>query len=317
MKYKKILFFIIITLFSFTCVSNPAIIDELTVFRLTILHTNDLHGRLENMPQYSTIVNQIRNEEDNVLLLDGGDLYRRGPYERFNGAVETEIFNAMRYDAIVFGNNDFPRNDTELYDLSTHTILQTAGFPVLLGNVTINGNYIEGFRPYIIKNIQGINIAIIGVTSLKPRDRGFDITKRALFDDPVQTVDRFVNETRIESDIQIVLSHAGFDVDKNMKGISAIISADTHIKLATPYIINDGENQIPIVQAGGEEDNYLGRLDLLFEKINGQWILKEFNGSLFSLDDIAEDTEIRDILDRYEELLISLIEEDMQLPYAA
>ncbi|MDR0447839.1 MAG: metallophosphoesterase [Treponema sp.] len=298
-KFRTAFFLAITILFSLTCSSVPENFDILPEFKLTILHTNDLHGRLTNMPQYSTIIKQVRNEGGNVLLLDGGDIYRRGTYERFNGTVETEIFNTMKYDAMVFGNADFPFNDKELYDISEHTILKLAKFPVLCGNVTINGNYIEGFKPYIIKNMNGIEVAIIGVTSLKPLHRAYDLTKRYLFEDPVQALNKLLVEVKEKSNIQIALSHAGFSADKTMRGISAVISADAHLKLRSPYIIKDGKRQIPIVQAGGERNNYLGRLDLIYIKLQGQWVLKEFKGRLFSLKDIPEDIEIQNISDKY------------------
>jgi len=302
-KFSKALFILMVAVICITCVSSPQGANATTEFRLTILHTNDLHGRLEHVAQYATIVKQIRSEGGNVLLLDGGDLYRRGPYERFSGAVETEIFNVMRYDAVVLGNNEFPENDAELSDMSEHTILKIAEFPVLCGNVTTNGEYIKGVHPYIIKNIQGVDVAIIGVTSLKPQIRGYNLSKPLVFDAPVQTLNKLVTETKDKSDIQIALSHAGFEVDKNMRTVSAIVSADTHIKLTTPFVSYGNGHLIPIVQAGGEEDNYIGRLDLIYKKEKSQWILKEFSGSLFSLDGVAEDREVLEILDRYDEQL--------------
>jgi 5'-nucleotidase len=270
-------------------------------FKLTILHTNDLHGRLENMPKYYTIIQQVRAEEANVLLLDGGDLYRRGPYEHLNGAVETEILNAMGYNAMAFGNNDFPLSDEELYDVSEHTILQLAEFAVLCGNVTIDGEYIEGIEPFIIVDFEGINIVIIGITSMKPHDREFDISKRALFSDPVQTLSELAEETKALSDIQIVLSHAGINADMQMKGVSAIISADDHIKTTFPRLIIDGGRAIPVVQAGGEQDHSLGRLDLFFELRDGEWVLFDFNGFLYPLDDVIASAEILAILEKYDE----------------
>ena len=279
--------------------------EEPEEFRLTILHTNDWHGRIENVPQYSTIVKQVREEVENVLLLDGGDIYRRGPYEDFCGAAETEILNKMKYDAMVFGNNDFPLKNKELYDVSEHTILKIAEFPVVCGNVTIDGEYVKGFEPYIIKGMQGIKIAIIGVTSMKPHDRGLDLSKRYLFSDPVKIVRELALETDEISDIQIALSHAGIDADKNMRGVSAIIGGDDHMSLISPRIIHDGENKIPIVQTGGESDHYLGRLDLVYEKGQDKWVLKEFDGYLFSLDDVVPDQEIQDIIDRYDNLINS------------
>ena len=77
------------------------------LFKLTVLHTNDIHGNIDSLPQYSTVVNEIRKKEKNVLLLDSGDIFLRGEYQSFSGMVERDIFCAMGYDAWVPGNNDF------------------------------------------------------------------------------------------------------------------------------------------------------------------------------------------------------------------
>ncbi|MCL2053639.1 MAG: metallophosphoesterase [Oscillospiraceae bacterium] len=277
--------------------------EDFQGFKLTILHTNDLHGRLENVAQYYTIIEQVRQDEPNVLLLDGGDLYRRGPYEHLNGAVEVEIMNAMGYEAVAFGNNEFPFNDEELYDLSEHTILKNAEFPVLLGNVTLDGEYIEGTEPYIILeydiNGEPVKIAVIGVTSMKPLDRDFDITKRVVFSEPDKALDALTEKTKPLSDIQIALSHAGLDTDLLMRGVSAIVGADTHTKLESPMVITDGDRLIPVVQAGGELDNYLGRLELYFEQADGEWVLVDFDGYLYSLEGVEANPEILAILEKY------------------
>jgi len=96
-------------------------LSEFNQFHLTVLHTNDWHGILHEVPMFATLVQEIRDETENVLLLDGGDLYRRGPFEEFRGAVEIAVMNAMGYDALVFGNNDFPITDEELFYVSEHT----------------------------------------------------------------------------------------------------------------------------------------------------------------------------------------------------
>jgi len=300
---KKFLLLAFFALVFTACLSISGGDERANVFRLTILHTNDMHGWLQNVPKYATIVKQVRSEGGNVLLLDAGDLYRRGRYERFNGAVETEIFNAMGYDAITFGNNDFPLSDRELIDVSSHTILHMAEFPVVCANVTIDGNYIDGFQPYIIKEMNGVNVAIIGVTTTSPRDRRADISRRVLFEDPLQVLNRMVLETREKSDIQIALSHAGFDTDLTMRNVSAIIGGHSHTKLIVPHVIRDRQNRIPVVQTGGENDHSIGRLDLVFIKKRGQWVLNEFSGYLFLLHDVEPDMEIQAILDRYERLL--------------
>jgi len=272
-------------------------------FHLTILHTNDWHGVLHNVPMYSTLVQEIRAERENVLLLDGGDIYRRGPFEELHGTAEIAVMNAMGYDALVFGNNDFPRNDEELFHVSQHTILQQAEFPVLCANVTLDGEFVEGFEPFIIATMQDINIAIIGVTSPKPWDRNFDFTQRYLFECPLIVVERLTEETSEISDIQIVLSHAGFDLERQMSGVSAVIGGDDHRILRAPYVINDGDRRVPVVQAGGENNHFLGRLDLHFVEIDEAWILHDFYGSLLSVEDVTPDPEIQSIINYYRAML--------------
>ena len=272
-------------------------------FALTILHTNDWHGVLDDLPQYATLVYAVRAEVENVILLDGGDLYRRGPFQSLRGQAETEVMNAIGYDAMVFGNNDFPQNDRELVNLSEHTILQTANFPVLCGNVTQNGRVAEGFAPYVVLQRQGLRIAVIGVTSAKPWDRGFDLSRRYDFEDPAEAVARMAAEIGDSADIHIVLSHAGIAADRRMRGVSAIVGGDDHLKLAAHAVIGDGDREIPVVQAGGERDHYLGRLDLVFVKEAGVWVLSEFNGSLLSTDDVYPDAEIAQIIDGHRVML--------------
>ena len=272
-------------------------------FTLTILHTNDWHGVLKDVPKYATLIKAVRAETPNVLLLDGGDIYRRGPYEEFMGALETDIMNAMSYDALTFGNNDYPPDDDELADLSHHPILQNANFPVLAANVTIDGVVLDGFAPYTIINVAGKRVAVIGVTSLKPRLRGYDVARRATFVDPIRTVNIITAETKPLSDIQIVLSHAGDEADVQLRGVSAVIGADFHTVRRQPFIIKDGKHEIPLVEAGGENDHYLGRLDLTFKKVKGEWVLQSFEGRLLSVAEVLPDAEIQAIIDSYAALM--------------
>jgi 5'-nucleotidase len=305
--YNRVLIGVFITLILLTilsCSIKTSRHQKIDEFRLTILHTNDLHGRLHNIPKYSTIVKMARNEGGNVILLDGGDLYRRGPFQVFSGATEIEILNNMGYDAMVFGNNDFPLSDRELYDLSEHAILQNANFPVLLANVTIGGEYVSGTHPYTIITRDGIRIAVIGVTSMKPHDRGFDIAKRYTFECPVVVTDRLVQETIGISDIRLLLSHAGLTKDSRVRNVSAIISADYHLKFSEPQTIRDMNRLIPVVSAGGEMDNYLGRLDLVFHKTNEEWKLIEFSGFLYDIEHVAPDQNILDIIEKYTTYLL-------------
>ncbi|MCL1806335.1 MAG: metallophosphoesterase [Oscillospiraceae bacterium] len=277
--------------------SDPS--GDYPVYTLTILHTNDWHGVLDRVPQYATLVKEIRAETDNVLLLDAGDIFRRGMYEEYFGEVEIKIMNAMGYDALTFGNNDYPQKDKEMPDFPRHPILLTAEFPILCANVTIDGEVLDGFEPYIVVTVGGLDIAVIGVTSMKPHNNGSDISKKADFTSPELVVEQMLAEVKPVSDIQIVLSHAGIDKDREMRGVSAVVGGDNHMVLYTPAVILDDDKSIPIVQAGGEENHFLGRLDLTFEEIDGVWVLHSFHGRLLSIVDTPPDPEIEAIIEHY------------------
>jgi 5'-nucleotidase len=270
---------------------SPSPEPDHPVYSLTILHTNDWHGVLDDVPKYAALIREIRDDMDNVLLLDGGDIFRRGPFEEYLGEAEIVVMNALGYDALVLGNNDFPRRG-ELPDISFHPILRSAGFPILCANVTIGGEFLPGVEPYIILDAGGLDIAIIGVTSMKPFNRNEYASEWADFVSPEEAVAQLLDEVSELSDIQLVLSHAGYEKDLLMRGVSAVIGGDDHRTLFRPLTVRDGENIFPIVQAGGEEEHYLGRLDLDFAEIGGVWVLTGFSGSLLSLDGVVPDMDM-------------------------
>ncbi|MDR0272075.1 MAG: hypothetical protein LBI27_02000, partial [Clostridiales bacterium] len=82
-----------------------------------------------------------------------------------------------------------------------------------------------------------------------------------------------------------------------------VIGGDDHRVLRTPYVIDDAEWPIPVVQAGGEDNHFLGRLDLYFAEIDGVWVLYEFHGILLSVENVVPDPEIQSIIDYYIEML--------------
>jgi len=258
-------------------------------YELTILATNDMHGHLDKLRECIPLIEEIREERAHVLLLDAGDIFKRGPDEDQQGSGEVALLNQLKYDAMALGNGEFALPDNlynkEGVDLLKETdaqianIIKWADFPVLCANVKINdtGDYIEGTKPYIIQKTGDLKIGIIGVTSMKPADRKYEQVANKTFTPGDKAVKRILPKVREESDIQIVLSHAGFFVDQKMKDVSAVIGGDTHVKL------NNYKNKygVPITQGGGEENYNLSRLDLSFAQVNGKWKLQSSKGRLY------------------------------------
>jgi len=169
---------------------------------IVILHTNDFHGHLTpegNVGGSAYIASIVDNERKQypgrVLLLDAGDIIDGDPVgDLFYGRSVIEVMNAMGYDAMTVGNHDlgryggnytygvFPIENDYLMDLKA-----AANFPMLAANVLINGS--RPFQSYIIKEIGGIKIGIIGATVYFPPPAGVTIS------DYINAVRQCVNQT--------------------------------------------------------------------------------------------------------------------------
>ncbi len=298
-------------------------------FPLTILQTNDFHGHLRevvagqdgqphenNVAKYATLIDRVRAEEDNVLVLDGGDLFLRGEFQSLQGALETQILKAIGYDATVIGNNDFrvPPAGSGTRESSYEQMKdyqRTLNFPILLGNVidTGTGKLLPFAQARTTRNYRGTKVGVVGVTSMKPELRGWPDVADLDFIDPVEALEGgLVAESEKFSDITVVLSHAGNDDDHRIArvaGVDAVIGADTHKIIRTPETeLNPEGHLVPITQAGGEQEHYLGRLDLVFEVRGGRYVLMEHTGFLYEdLSDVAEDPEIVALIDEYRALV--------------
>lgn len=298
----------LVAVFSLPALAQQALKDlrDGEPFVLTLLHTNDLHGRLDKVPQYATLIRQVRNEARNLLVLDGGDLFLRGEFSDLKGEPEMRLLNAMGYDAWVIGNNDFrvprsgqlPENDQALRKLVASAKPRT-----LCANVQYkkDGSYLNGVEPYTVKNVNGVRVGIIGLTSMKPQHRGYEPDKTFL--DPVETLKKCLKELEGQSDVNIVLSHCGLSEDAKLvtvPGVAAVLGADDHYVMEKPvYWVWEGEKSTPIVQHGGEESHMLGRLDLVFVKQKNALKRIDFHGKAYSTDLVPQDPTTRAILDEY------------------
>lgn len=278
------------------------------IYELTIVYDNDIHGRVERLPQFKTLIDEAREEADHILVLNGGDIFLRGERQMQQGIPEMKILNEIGYDAWVLGNNDF-RIPTEGGTIEEgneqlQNMIALCEFPTLCGNVTMkdSGEYIDNVEPYIIKEVGDLKIGIIGVTSLKPQNREWEEVSDKIFESGEITVANLMEEVSSQTDINIVLSHTGLAIDTkiaNVAGVSAVIGADDHYIITNPiyYPGDDGFKSTPILQGGGEQDQYLGRLDLIYQYEDGAWVLEDFDGYLYDLEGVEPDQELQNLID--------------------
>jgi 5'-nucleotidase len=127
---------------------GPAILkagEYFSPLKLTVLHTNDVHSRLEPFPMdggrnqglggvaaRAMLIKQIRQAEEEVLLLDAGDIFQGTPYFNiYRGEPEIKAMTTMEYDACTIGNHDF---DGGMENLATQ-LTRHANFPMLVSNL--------------------------------------------------------------------------------------------------------------------------------------------------------------------------------------
>ncbi len=254
--------------------------------RLTILHTNDVHSRLDPFPMdggkfqgqggvafRSALINQIRSEEEQVLLLDAGDIFQGTPYfNLYKGEPEIKAMSMMKYDAVTMGNHDFDAGVEGFANQLSH-----AAFPVLVANYDFTGTPLEGkTKPYTIIRKGDIKIGLFGLgiqlKGLVPEDA----YGKTQYIEPVQTA-RTISEQlkrRDQCDIIICISHLGYEYEfpkvsdkilaKESEYIDLIIGGHTHTFLEEPTVLQNRKGNEVIINQVGWAGLRLGRLDFEF-----------------------------------------------------
>lgn len=285
--HKKYFLKYIVSLSIFlTFVCNPAFAET---YSLKILHTNDVHGRLEpidykdktNVGGFAArakLIKDFKSQKENVLVLDAGD-FGQGTlfFKYFDGIPDIKFMQEAGYDAVELGNHEFDKGLGIL-----KKITDTSQLPVLCSNVKFlnNPKLQEKVKPYIIKDYNGFKVGIIGVVAedlktLVNNSESFEVYS------PIETVDNIVKQIRPQVDLIVVLSHishVGLDEDiklaKAVPEIDLIVCGHSHTFLEQEQPLNvcyNGDSTL-IVQ-DGEFGVNLGELNL---KIQDKKI-KEYN----------------------------------------
>jgi len=266
-----------------------------SVKKLTILHTNDVHSRIEPFPmdgsrnqglggvaRRSALIKKIRSEEANVLLLDAGDIFQGTPYfNLYGGELEIKLMSDMRYDAATMGNHDFDNGLEGFYKQLPH-----ANFPILVSNYDFSDTIMhQSTQPYKIFTKQGLKIGVFGIgIELKGLvgDKNYGAT---VYLDPVQKANEVAAllKNELKCDLVICLSHLGYKYSDNRMSdqilatenehIDLIIGGHTHTFLQQPQDVKNKAGRITTINQVGFAGINLGRLDYYFEQYRGKKLI--------------------------------------------
>ncbi|MEJ2585229.1 MAG: metallophosphatase [Robiginitalea sp.] len=255
---------------------------------LTILHTNDVHSHIDPFPsghsrfpnlggvsRRASLIETIRRENPNTLLLDAGDIFQGTPYFNFyGGELEFKLMNKMGYRAATLGNHDF---DNGLSGLLAQ--LPNAEFSFVSANYDFTDTILDGYiKPYEVYVIDGIRVGVFG---LGVELKGLvleELYGDTVYLDPVeigQEMSRILREEE-KCDLVVCLSHLGYAYsdpsrmsDKVLAAgtdhIDLIIGGHTHTFMEKAEIASNRSGEPVLIQQVGCYGVRLGRVDFYLQ----------------------------------------------------
>jgi 5'-nucleotidase len=256
---------------------------------LTILHTNDVHSYIDPFPadhprnanmggvsRRAAIIENIRQENPNLLLLDAGDIFQGTPYfNYYGGELELKLMSMMKYDLGTLGNHDFDNGIEGFYSQ-----MHNATFDFVTSNYDFNNTVLQGkTKQYKIFDKNGIKVGIFGL--------GIELA--GLVDSKNYKETKYLNPVEIAQDLShilkheqkcdlvICLSHLGYKYNDEKdkisdvklatltKDIDLIIGGHTHTFLDKPTILKNSEGKEVIVNQAGCYGINMGRIDFYFD----------------------------------------------------
>ena len=292
------LFFIIFALFSQGCSNSAKSLD------LTIVHTNDVHGRVEydkdnkatGYAKMQTYIKDLKAKNKNVLLMDAGDTFQGNSIEDVSeGEAITPILNIMGYDYFSPGNHDFNYGYSKFKKLK-----EGMNAKVLAANISLK----NGEKPFLendIVEMDGIKVGVFGLTT--PETINMIDEKSVEFKDPVDIAKEQVKDLKNKgAELVILLCHLGifendkghrsYDVRDNVEGIDLIIDGHSHSTLERIKQV-DGK---AIITSTGEYSKNLGVVKIKLD--NGKKEITPSNVNFSQLESLEEDKEVSELINR-------------------
>lgn len=288
--------------------------------QITILGTTDLHGNINPIDYYTnkpdnrgfakvaTLIKRIRKDQPNTLLIDSGDTIQGSPLESFHSRKNNQppdpmmlVMSSLNYDAMAVGNHEYNFGLKVLEKARNE-----ANFPWLSANTYDKGTGQTHYKPYIVKEVAGVRIGILGLTT--PGVPNWDNPPNYVgleFHEPLAEARKWVPILREQekADVVVIAMHMGLGEDlrtgevnpgqvpheneaiaiaKEVPGVDMIFMGHTHRDVPSLYI-----NGVLLTQAN-HWGRHLARADLYLQRSGTGWRMYARSARTIATDDRVE-----------------------------
>lgn len=259
--------------------------------KISILHTNDIHSRFENLAKIVTLIK--KSKDSSTLILDAGDFndFMRLELQGTYGHAGVELLEAAGYDAIAVGNNETFQGIDMLEAMAAESKV-----PFLSCNLRRKDmSFVKGVKGSALIDKGGVRFLIIGVS---PSLGDFYPLLGFAETDAAEAIKNEISDNRGLYDICLLLSHKGYNNDRefaqSIDGLDIIIGGHSHTLMEEAEI----ENGTIIHQAGGYGE-HLGVVELEYD---GK--VKACEGKCIKSGDFSYDSEIIKVIERNKDAAI-------------
>lgn len=280
---------------------------------LTVIQVNDTHGYLEEhwdhffegdhakyiraggYPRIAAYLKKVRLQKDNnVLFLDGGDTFHGTyPVVDSQGEILLPLINKLKLDGMT-AHWDFAYGPKRFKE-----ILKELNYPMLAINVYNKDTDDLVFDPYLIKEINGLKIGVVGIAAtIVDKVMPEHFSTGLYFTLGNKELPGYIKQLKQEKnvDLVVVLSHLGFPQEvklaNEVDGIDILLSAHTHNRMYEPSEVNGA-----IIMQSGCHGTFLGHLDIIVDVEEKKIV--DWNHKLVVLDEkVEEDFEMKELVDK-------------------
>ncbi|WFA08613.1 5'-nucleotidase C-terminal domain-containing protein [Tissierella sp. Yu-01] len=327
-KNKRLLSLAIAFLLVFGIIIAPtSVFAEGENVKLTIIGTTDLHANIYNysyedgkevdnlgMAKVYSVIQEIRADNPNTILVDNGDTIQGTILsdDLYNTKLEEkhpviDVMNFMGYDSMTLGNHEF-NFGLELVD----KIAEEAEFSILAANATYkkDGSYLV--EPYLIKEVAGIKVGILGITN--PNIARWDGTKveSLQFDSPVEATEKHIEEMKEKgADIIFLSTHMGYTSEYGGDGADEVIVKFPEVAgVLTGHAHVTEEQKVgnTLVGAAKNAGAQVVRFDYELAKENDAWTVVDSSVKVIDVTEYPASEELKEYAKEYHDTTLEFLQ---------